>query len=73
MKKTENKNIKEMDSPKERQDSIPNADRREALLRAGKYAVFTAAAMVTLLNPQKSYAGSTIPGDSGQSDPTNTM
>ena len=39
--------------------------RKEALKKAGKYAAFTAAGMMLILKPTKTYAGSTPqnPGD----------
>jgi len=42
-----------------------NISRKEALEKAGKYAAFTAAGMLLILKPTKSYAGSTPqnPGD----------
>ena len=39
--------------------------RKEALIRAGKYAAFTALGMMVILSPKKSQAQSTSPGGPG--------
>ena len=43
------------------QSNIEKLTRKEALKKAGKYAVFTASAMITILVPKESQAASTTP------------
>jgi len=56
------KTKKDKTSPSSEQENIT---RKEALKKAGKYAAFTAAGMMLILKPSKSYAASTPqnPGD----------
>jgi len=50
------KTKKDKTSPSPEQENIT---RKEALKKAGKYAAFTAAGMMLILKPSKSYAAST--------------
>ena len=50
------KTKKDNTSPSPKQEN--NITRKEALKKAGKYAAFTAAGMMLILKPTKSYAGS---------------
>lgn len=49
---------KDIKSPKPTDKKIT---RKEALIKGGKYAAFTATAMLTILSPKKSQAGSSSP------------
>ena len=47
-----------------------NINRKEALIRAGKYAAVTALGTMILLSPKKSQAGSSSPGGPGDWPPS---
>jgi L,D-peptidoglycan transpeptidase YkuD (ErfK/YbiS/YcfS/YnhG family) len=51
--------------PKQIETSEEIMTRKEALMKAGKYAVFTAVGMMIMLSPKKSQADSATPENPG--------
>lgn len=53
------------DNSKKNEISEEKITRKDALIKASKYAAFTAVGMMLILSPKKSQAGSSLPGSPG--------
>ena len=55
----------EVNTPDLTSDQADNISRKEALVKVGKYAAFTAGTMVLILSPKKAQASSVSPENPG--------